>query len=254
MTKEMIFNSTNKFDLNEEFRGKTLFDLLTSKEFIGRYQGRDFELKSNSFNFDNICTLVIPDRILSEYSLREYNATLSSKILDIDENNYITIRGGDYSVTKRFLFDLAGYIKKSEYEMLFTGREIELITEIEKEEFNNLSNGISVQIDLDKLLNYNDVSQIKDYVQKEVLDVALTNYIEDNKEEIQLKVEKKIRSKVNNIIKNQVELYELEFNKKVTELIDEVINENDFDKELKETIERKIKNKIKRVNVDITTY
>lgn len=253
MTKEMIFNSNNKFDLNEEFKGKTLFYLLTSKEFIGRYQGRDFELKSNSFNFDNICTLVIPDRILSEYALGAYNETLSSKILNI-QNNYITIEGDNFSVTKQFLFDLAGYIKKSEYEMLFTGREIELITEIEKEEFNNISNGISVQIDLDKLLNYNDVSQIKDYVQKEVLEVALTNYIEDNKEEIQLKIEKKIRSKVNNIIKNQIELYELEFNKKVTELIDEVINENDFDKELKETIERKIKNKIKRLNVDITTY
>lgn len=252
MTKEVIFNSTNKFDLNEEFRGKTLFDLLTSKEFIGRYQGDDFELKSNSFNFDNIC-LVIPDRILSEYALGIYNETLSSKILSI-QNNYITIEGDNFSVTKRFLFDLAGYIKKSEYEMLFTGREIDLIKDTKEEEFNNLSNGISVQIDLDKLLNYNDVSQIKDYVQKEVLDVALTNYIEDNKEEIQLKVEKKIRSKVNNIIKNQVELYELEFNKKVTELIDEIINENNFDKELKETIERKIKNKIKRINVDITTY
>lgn len=252
MAKEVIFNSTNKFDLNEEFRGKTLFDLLTSKEFIGRYQGDDFELKSNSFNFDNI-SLVIPDRILSEYALGIYNETLSSKILSI-QNNYITIEGDNFSVTKRFLFDLAGYIKKSEYEMLFTGREIDLIKDTKEEEFNNLSNGISVQIDLDKLLNYNDVSQIKDYVQKEVLDVALTNYIEDNKEEIQLKIEKKIRSKVNNIIKNQVELYELEFNKKVTELIDEVINENDFDKELKETIERKIKNKIKRINVDITTY
>lgn len=253
MTKEMIFNSTNKFDLNEEFKGKTLFDLLTSKEFIRRYQGDDFELESDSFNFKNICTLVIPDRILSEYSLGIYNETLSSKILNI-QDNYITIEGDNFSVTKRFLFDLAGYTKKLEYEMLFTGREINLITEIKKEEFNNISNGISVQIDLDKLLDYNDISQIKDYVQKEVLDVALTNYIEDNKKEIQLKVEKKIRSKVNNIIKNQIELYELEFNKKVTELIDEIINENDFDKELKETIERKIKNKIKRLDVDITTY